>query len=290
MAARGCRLAVGALLLVTIAAAVARGSEDAAPRHPFFVMDNGVGRGKWTPDEQAQAVREIGYDGMSYNYTNQPDLVARWSHALGSRGLKLFGLYFHAYMDGPAAKRYPVGLRETIERLKGTDTVLWMTLRETKDKKKSGYDETGVAMVREVSDWARRSGLKVALYPHAGFYVATAEEALRIVKQVDRPDVGMTVNLCHELMAHNGDRLPEIIRQAGPHLFLVTINGADRGGKPSGYIQRLDQGSYDVGGFLKALDAAGYRGPVGLQCVGIKGDIRENLVKSLGAWKKYTGR
>ena len=224
------RLAAAALCAalgaVVIWPAIGRGGETPSPHHPFFVMDNGVGRGKWTPEQQAQTVREIGYDGMSYNYTNQPALVTQWSHELGSRGGRLFGLFFYTYPGQSADKRYPPGIREAIQRLKGTDTILWMALRETKDKKKSGYDDTCVAMVTEMSDLARTSGLKVAIYPHAGFYVGTAEEALRIVKQVHRPDVGMTVNLCHEMMGHNGDRLPEIVRQAGPYLFLVTVNGA----------------------------------------------------------------
>ena len=116
------------------------------------------------------------------------------------------------------------------------------------------------------------------------------EEALRIVKQVNRPEVGVTVNLCHELMQKNGPRLPEIVRLAAPHLFLATINGADQGGKPNGYIQRLDQGNYDVRGFLDLLEANGYRGPIGLQCFGVKGDVRENLEKSIRAWKKMSRR
>ena len=257
-------------------------------RFAFFPLDNGVGRGEWTPDVQAQTVKELGYAGIGYNYiADRPDLVAAWRHELEKRGLKLFSLYIYTFPDKPEADRYPAKLREAIAALKGSGTVIWMTLREVKDKQKTGYDEVCVKMVNEVAGWASESGLKVALYGHLGFYVANAEEALRIVKKSGRPDVGVTLNLCHELMQNNGGRLDDIVRQVAPRLFLVTVSGADQGGKPGGYIQRLDQGNFDVYGFLKNLKEAGYSGPVGLQCVGIKGDIRENLERSKRAWDGY---
>ena len=253
---------------------------------PFFVLDNGVGRGSWTPEQQAQTVKELGYSGMSYNYTT-PQAAAQWQQELQQRGLRLFGLYLGAVIDESEATRYPVGLRDTIRQLKGTDTFVWLTLRvrNRENKGKPESNDACVKIVNQVADWAQASGVRVAIYPHAGFYVATADEAVRIVKQVNRPDVGLTVNLCHELMQGNAQRLPEIVRLAAPHLFLATINGADNDGKPGGYIQRLDRGSYDVYGFLKLLRTNGYRGPIGLQCYRVQGDIRENLEKSIRAWQ-----
>ena len=38
---------------------------------PFFAFDNGVGRGKWAPEKQAATLKALGYDGISYNYTNK---------------------------------------------------------------------------------------------------------------------------------------------------------------------------------------------------------------------------
>ena len=72
--------------------------------------------------------------------------------------------------------------------------------------------------------------------------------------------------------------------------MVVSINGAD--GKQPGYswdrlIQPLGRGDYDVCGFLKKLKTAGYKGPIGLQCYGIKGDPLENLKQSVSAWKEY---
>lgn len=285
------RLALLALLALLLAvpgpAQTPAGKQPAKAPWEFFSLDNGVGRGSWTPEQQAATMKELGYDGIGYNYTKPADL-AKWIAAEKAAGIKLYSLYIYTFIDKPA--HYQPGLREAIKLLKGTDCLVWMTLRETQDKKKTGYDDEAAAMVSEVADWAKEAGVKVALYPHAGFYVANAEEALRIVKKVNRPDVGMTINFCHELMQKNGDKLGQLIQDAGDHLFLVTVNGADKDGKPNGYIQTLDKGSFDVYGFLKSLKAAGYKGPVGLQGFSIKGEPKENLTHSMDAWKKFSAR
>jgi len=44
----------------------------------------------------------------------------------------------------------------------------------------------------------------------------------------------------------------------------------------------LDRGVFDVFGFLKKLTAAGYKGPIGLQCYQVPGDIEDNLRRSMG--------
>ncbi len=129
-----------------------------------------------------------------------------------------------------------------------------------------------------------KSGLRVALYGHAGFYVATADDAVRIVKKAARPNVGATVNLCHEFLTGNGGRLDETVKNAAPYLSLITINGVDVKNKK--YILRLDEGDFDVTAWLKKLLAAGYHGPVGLQCYNVKGDVLENLKADMKAWRE----
>ena len=41
---------------------------------------------------------------------------------------------------------------------------------------------------------------------------------------------------------------------------------------------------------LGKLQAAGFRGPIGLQCYAVKGDKLENLRQSIKAWKEYSAR
>lgn len=190
----------------------------------------------------------------------------------------------------------------TIQRLKGTDTVLWIMVKGRRQGASGDKDEKAVKALRELADIAKGVGVRFSIYPHTGFYLATTGEALRIVKKVDRPNVGLTLNLCHELMTDGMDGLAETVKAAAPHLFVVTINGADRKerGKKASWkqlIQPLGQGSYDVYGFLKTVTAAGFNGPIGLQCYGLpgalggkKGDPLPHLTQSMQAWKDYAKR
>jgi sugar phosphate isomerase/epimerase len=46
-------------------------------------------------------------------------------------------------------------------------------------------DEAAALVVREIADTADEYGVKVALYPHHGYHVATAKDAVRLVEKVD---------------------------------------------------------------------------------------------------------
>ena len=90
----------------------------------FFVFDNGLGRGSWTAEQQARTAKALGYDGISYNYTSPADLGV-WLKTLKTHGLKLDGLYVHTFIDNP--EHYDPRLKEAIQMLKGTDTVICLS-------------------------------------------------------------------------------------------------------------------------------------------------------------------
>jgi sugar phosphate isomerase/epimerase len=267
-------LFAGWLLLAGVAAA-------AVPE--FFVFDNGVGRGSWTPEQQARTLKELGYDGISYNYTKPADLAA-WQKAFKEQGLKIYGLYLHTYLDRP--EHFEPAFKDAIKLLKGTETVVWMTVMAPREK--ADHDAEAARNVQEMADLAAEQGVRVALYGHAGFYVETGADSARIVTMANRPNVGASINLCHEFMAKQGDRLDETLKLAAPLATRVSINGVDMANKQ--YVLRLDQGDFDVAAYLKKLFAAGYRGPIGLQCYNVKGDITENLKADIAAWRKIAAK
>ena len=245
----------------------------------FFVFDNGVGRGKWTPEQQAKTLKELGYDGISYNYT-KPAQFAAQQKAFKDKGLKIYGLYVYTYLDRP--EHFDPAFKDAIKLLKGTDTVIWMTLM--KPKEKGDHEAEAVRNVQEMADLAAAQGVRVAIYGHAGMYVETGADAARIMKLANRPNVGASINLCHEFTAKKGDVLDETIKDVAPMAIRISINGVDVVKK--NYVERLDQGDFDVAAYLKKLFAAGYQGPVGLQCFNVPGDTLENLKANIAAWKK----
>jgi sugar phosphate isomerase/epimerase len=246
------------------------------PCNKLFALDNGVGRGKLKPAEQARLLKELGYSGIGYNDT--VDITNRLA-AFEAEGLKLHALYVQGFFDQPA--RYEAGLPNALKHLKGTDAFIWLTIRGAAGQN----DKKAAELAGEVADLAGAQGIRVAIYPHRGFYVATAEDALRIVKLANRPNLGVTINLAHEVSAGNGGRLPEITRKAASKLFLVSINGAEAAASQRDAIKVLGEGSFDPLPFLRELDELGYAGPIGLQGYNIPGEPRENLSRSMKAYQ-----
>jgi sugar phosphate isomerase/epimerase len=285
------RNAIAAIVWTTLATSIF--AADATPKleltNPFFAFDNGTGRGVLSPEEQAKMLGELGYDGIGYTGTaGIPEMLA----ALDAQGLKMFSTYVGANVDDPE-KPYDPGLPTAIKQFKGHGTAVWLFLRGGKPSSDE-RDEQAVKILREIADMAAESEIRVVLYPHVGFYVAKTEDALRLVEKADRPNVGVAFNLCHFLKLDDARNLEPLLKRAMPHLFLVSINGADAGDtRAMGWdrlIQTLDRGSFDVYGLLVTLRRLGYAGPIGLQCYAVKGDRRENLERSIGAWRGFEKR
>ena len=187
---------------------------------------------------------------------------------------------------------YAADVKDRIRKLEGPDAVFWVLIKGSRDTRQ---DERAVAVIRDLAAVAAENGVRTAIYPHAGNYVATAREALRVVKQVNQPNVGLTLALFHELAADQEPDLPQIIEEVAPHLFVVTISGTDRKeqGQPADFsrmIRPLGQGTFDVYGVVEKLEAVGFTGPVGLLCYGLKGDPEVHLRESMATWKSYCGR
>jgi sugar phosphate isomerase/epimerase len=262
-----------------------------APHNPFFAMDTALRDGKnRTPTEQAALLKELDYDGFGTSGYPGDDFLA----AFEKQGLRVFNTYLTLSFDFAKPGLDPK-LTELVARLKGHDTALWVAINSVthdgtrlKTSAPEG-DGTVVPRLRELAGLAQASGVKVALYPHTGFWIERVQDALRVAKKVDRPNVGTTFNLCHWLKVE-GDRDPQpVLREAVPCLFFVSINGADGGETQSmewdRLIQPLGRGSYDVAALLRTLQELGYAGPVGFQGYGIKGDSREILRQAMDGWR-----
>ena len=198
--------------------------------------------------------------------------------------MPIHAVYIYTFLGKPG-NAYDPGVKEMIRMLKGSQTIVWMTLR---DGKRGQQDSEAAGIVREIAAMAAESGVKVSLYPHAGFYVATAEDAVRVARLVNLPNVGVTINLCHELFAGNAERLDQVVKTAAPYLNLVSVNGAapipDKGPKAWDTLP-LGSGSFDTDSFLKLIHQSGYRGPIGHQFFGVSGDDRDKLERAIRGWR-----
>lgn len=255
----------------------------AAGGNPFFAMDTGLRDGvSRTPAEQARLLHELGFAGVGWSPGQIPEMLA----ACDAEGLKMFNVYVGVDVS-PTNRVAPEQVVRVIDQLKGRDATIWLFMRSKAYAKPSDEagDEDAVALLRDIADRARLAGLNVSLYPHTWFWMERVQDAVRLARKTDRPNVGVTFNLCHCIKVGDADRIGELLDLAKPYLTFVTVNGADREGDWSRLIQPLGQGAFDVGAVLKKLDAMGYAGPVGLQHFGIKGNAREKLGQSMEAWR-----
>jgi sugar phosphate isomerase/epimerase len=269
---------------ITWTAAAATHIDGKGLTNEFFAMDTGLhGPGLETPEQKATLLKELGYPGIGWT----PPNVGEMLKALDAQGLRMETLYVGAHI-GTNEEKYKPELPNDIRLLKGRGTTIWVFITSKSNKPSDTQaDARAISVVNEIADMAKPSGCKVALYPHTGLWLERVQDAMRLAKKINRPDVGVTFNLCHCLKVGDGNRIPELLDLARPKLFLVTINGADREGDWNRLIQPLDSGDFDIGGFLGQLKRIQFSGPIGLQHYGIKGDAKENLRRSLDAWKRF---
>lgn len=248
-----------------------------AAERPLFAFDNGLTDVAGL-DGKAALLKELGYSGIGW----RPGRTAEMLAALDKHGLQMVATYvvLNATPDGCPL---PAATVAEIDALKGRNTLVWLGVNG------KSSDEVVVAAIREVAEVAQRNRLEVAIYPHVGFYTDTVAVALRLAKLADRPNVGVSFNLCHFLKLQDAAELEPTLRAAAPHLKLVSLNGADSGDTRAmawdRLIQPLGKGSFDAAKVLRVLDDVGYRGPIGLQCYQIKQPAREHLGASIAAWR-----
>lgn len=254
--------------------------------NPFFAMCTGTkDEAHTTPAAQVAMVKELGYAGTDLiGVAGLKDVL----EAIDREGSRFFALYTPVRID-PEQPQWEEGLEDALALLEGRDCVLWVPMTSAIHPPSSPEgDEAAVAVVRRLADLAAAKGLRVALYPHTNDWMERVEDAVRVARKADRPNVGVTFNLCHWLKV-DGEKLRERIVEARPHLFMVTINGADAGGDNwKALIQPLGDGTYDVRPLLALLEELNYEGPIGLQGYGLGGDVAENLRRSMAAWRNLT--
>jgi len=247
-----------------------------------FAFQNGVHFK--TTSERVKVLKELGYDGIGSAKLTQSDLplLERLKH-YEDAGLQLFSFYVGGRL-GKNGYSYAKEISEAIAQLKGRDTILELYIQGSKT---SHTDEHAVAFVQEIADQAKDSGLLVVLYPHAGFYLDTIGDAVRVARKCNRDNVGVMFNLCHYLKVEPKTDLKAALTEAKPLLWQVSTSGAEIGGNNWGQlIQTLDRGTFDQNNLFQILRELGFSGNVGFQCYAIRGDSRENLKRSIEAWNK----
>ena len=253
--------------------------------NPFFAMDTSVRDLK-----ELNTVKELGYEGISWR-SGPPEALAADAENIRRHGLRMFAIFNYTPITLDRTNlTWSEELEADIVALKDSGTIIWLPIgSQAYPHSSPDGDAIAVPALQRLADFAASNGVRIAIYPHTGNWAERAQDAVRLAQKVGRKNFGVTFNLCHCLMVGDEATIPEILTAASPYLFLVTINGADSNSAHTSWdqlIRPLDEGSYDVSRLLGKLKELNYTGPIGLQGYGVKVPVKDNLARSIVAWRR----
>jgi sugar phosphate isomerase/epimerase len=266
-------------------------------KNEFFALHNII-RGDSTYhtfDKQVELVKSAGFDGIEINQLESFDGMKM---ALDKHKFK--GSYF--YVKVKLGEPIDVQLENAIKSLQGTNTIISPYILADKSSFLPNSPEgnaEAVRLLQLISNWSKKAGLQVAIYPHLGFYVERTDHALELARKVNRKNVGLSFNLCHWLATTNSTEranLKDHLKELKPYIKMVTISGANdvisqKKSVFDDYILPLGTGSFDTYGLVEFMvKEIKYKNPIGVQCYNIKGNKPELIQHTKAVWKEYTTR
>jgi sugar phosphate isomerase/epimerase len=249
--------------------------------YPLGVFNFDFARLGETEAEQIDELQSIGYSGLVMRVNNKKQLeeLKRYQDAIGDDPFKIYAGFFTVFFNQDLAAQN-AQLDKVIQSLKKSNAALWVILRVKGGKKVER--EQIVDFLRPLAERTKAAGVELIIYPHWSggnprnvCLIETAEDAIPYLEEVQNGNVFVSLHLCHEIKALNGDRLNEVAAKIKPWLRLPSINGADvdavneKKGWDRG-IQPLNMGDYDSSKLLDALRSIDYKGPVILHTFGLQ--------------------
>ena len=260
----------------------------------FYCFNNAVRMLPNAPvgyEEQAKLVKRLGYYGIS---GSGEESYFEFRKALDKVGLAIPETYISLKIDSGVPPYNPL-LLELIKDSKDRGLLITFHLHSElyKSNKEKG-DIKFAEVLTELADFAAKYNVKLGVYPHIWNYCETFSHTLKLVKMVNRPNVGAVFNLCHFLKVEGQEPMADQIKDAVPNIFMVSICGANVGDTKNmdwdKLIQPLGYGSFDTYSLVKLLKDNGYKGMFGLQCYNIKMDCEQALTQSMNTWNDYKKR
>lgn len=246
----------------------------------LYAFDNGL-NGPDVPTIAAKVslLKKLGYAGMTdhFNANRLPQVLEE----LDKQGLEFASLYYTPRVEDDIDSR----LRDAIVLLNGRRARIEIGFTSKQFKPSDpAADARASDLLKRATDWCAETGPVISIYPHRGFWTERTEDGVRLARKVGRSTLGVNLNLVHWKWVPQSLTLEALLAEALPHLKLVTINGVD--GKNKDAIVSLADGDFDVTGWLRTIQQAGYNGPIGLQCYSLKGSSEAHLSRSMDQWRE----
>lgn len=243
-------------------------------------------------------VVELGFDGVQINELWERDTPAAIREALDRRGVAL--LVVDAQRTGPQAGEAPDvaqgidAYRQVIDRAAelGAPIVTLPILSFWVQGHPTPFDAL-VEACRELAGYASERQIQL-VYEVANRQevpmIRTAEEGNRLVRAIDRPELGLILDSYH-MNLEESDPVAAI-ESSRDTLSIYHVSDSTRGGIGSGMVNFSAQ--------FEALERIGFEGPVIMECLppmhdpgspvasdGNRRILEDELSRSLEIWRSY---
>ncbi|MBJ3784573.1 TIM barrel protein [Devosia sediminis] len=216
--------------------------------------------------ERIRLAKASGLEAVEFWFWSNKDLDAVEA-ALKETGLSLSGFVAEPMipLTDPANRaKFLAGLRvsvETAQRL-GAKVLIAQAGDDLPGRGRAEQRASLVDTLRAAADVLKGTGVKLGVEPlntlidHKGYFLGSTAEALDIVDEVGRPEIGIVYDLYHSAVM--GERIEDVLAGRVGHVLHAHV--ADHPGRND-----PGQGDIDLGKRLAWLFANGYAGAVGLE-------------------------
>lgn len=279
---------VMAVSLLAVIFATSGSAGELTLKNPFGVF-NLAPFNQLPASNQVALAMSSGYDGLMASMTRTNPLARLREFAavpaVRDGQFKIYSILWQVRFDQPLDEKF---LKEFATVAHELHAAIWCNVVGP-----PGEREQTVKLLQAVASQCAAAGVQLVLYPHYECTFENAEESLEVWNLMRRPEVKLSIHLCHELKTGNSNRLDEVIAKVAPHLVLASLNGVDTSVPFSvkGWdtmILPLDKGDYDVRPYVVSLARHGYTGPMLLHNFGFKTPPAAYLPASMKRWREIS--
>ena len=255
---------------------------------------NSLGAYEW--NARCEMLRELGFDGTYLTLWSE----AAWAdlsevrHVRERFGIEVAGIYWTLDLDdrGGANALFLQALRDENRVPHGARFEIAVVGAEAFDAR----DERLSFWLSQILEIAESRELQIALYPHAGFWMETLQQATIIAQQHAHSQLGV-VFCGYHWFAAQFERGPKYLQaalsQAAPLLSSANLCGSTartEKGRRACSIELIGRGELDNFALLGMLQNVGLPDWIGLQGFGIGGDAFANLRESIASLREIIER
>lgn len=232
---------------------------------------------KYSIPHKLETLYNLGIDGIitQVESENQQDINQYFENCyLRNNLIELSSIFTTICLNQKKQKEQLKNIDFIYKSIKNENTQLLLLLEGSKDK---------IQVLRTLAEVVKIANLydkDIIIYPHEGLAIETAEEAMEIINTMESKNIFLSIHLCHELAANNGNRIKEVVNNVREHVKFISISGATIEEKnninlPLWFwgIKPLNQGKYDLNLFYDALHKINYIGPIAIHTWGIESNF-----------------